>query len=181
MVSRIKQGSMSVPEYEELFLSHPIMKKKGKQYLIKIAIDGLKKEICDGLESTEFPTLRSLFQEASDVEDILEKEKKKRRLNSPRRRKKKRRLNRFVDPEDEWIFDDTTRIRDSKDSDDEDSDDEDSDEEESDSDWSYLGETTVDTRDDGSGSVSDHSLSGHGSVTESTAAVSGSVDDSPPR
>ncbi|KAG2304561.1 hypothetical protein Bca52824_033212 [Brassica carinata] len=99
MVSWIKQGSMSVPEYEELFLSHPIMKKKGEQYLIKIAIDGLKKEIRDGFESTEFPTLRSLFQEAADVEDILEKEKKKRRLNSPRRRTKKRRLNRFFDPE----------------------------------------------------------------------------------
>ncbi|KAL0716120.1 hypothetical protein Bca4012_065442 [Brassica carinata] len=149
MVSRIKQGSMSVPEYEELFL--------------------------------KFSTLRSLFQEAADVEDIMEKEKKKRRLNSSRRRKKKRRLNRFMDPEDEWIFHDTTRIRDSEDGDDEDSDDEDSDEEESDSDWSYLGETTVDTSDDGSGSVSDHSPSGPGSVAESTAAVSGSVDDSPPR
>lgn len=176
MVFPIKQGSMSVPEYEKVFLGNPIMKKKVEQDLIKIAIDGLKKEIRDGLESTAFPTLRTVFQEASAVEDILEKEKKKRRMKSPRRRNKKRRLNRSVDPEDEWMFADTTRTRDSEDSnDDEDSDDEDSDdEEESYSDWSYLGETTVDTSDDESANDFYHSPSG----VESTPTA-GSVDDSP--
>ncbi|CAF1811714.1 unnamed protein product [Brassica oleracea var. botrytis] len=45
------------------------------KYLIQLDRDGLKKDIREGLESTEFATLRALFQEASEIEEILEMEK----------------------------------------------------------------------------------------------------------
>ncbi|KAG2312951.1 hypothetical protein Bca4012_027551 [Brassica carinata] len=64
---------MSVFQYENFFLGHRIMKIKNEHDLIEIALAGLKKEIREGLESTRFPALRSLFKEAADVEAILER------------------------------------------------------------------------------------------------------------
>ena len=75
--------------------------KKNEQYLIQLARDGLKEDICEGLESTEFGTLEALFQEASEVEEILEMEKTP--PTTPRWRK--RRTMRFGDPEDEHPWD----------------------------------------------------------------------------
>ena len=75
MVLDINQGSMSIAEYEEFFLSHEIVNQKNDQYLIQLARDGLEEDIREGLESTEFATFGALFQEASEVEEILEMEK----------------------------------------------------------------------------------------------------------
>ncbi|KAF3559625.1 hypothetical protein F2Q69_00011039 [Brassica cretica] len=70
-------------------------------YLIQLARDGLKEDIREGLESTEFATLGALFQEASEVEEILEMKK-----TSPTRpRGRKRKTMRFGDPEDEHPWD----------------------------------------------------------------------------
>ncbi|KAF2554773.1 hypothetical protein F2Q68_00014221 [Brassica cretica] len=96
MVLDINQGSMSIAEYEGFFLSHEIVNQKSEQYLIELARDGLKEDIREGLESTKFLTLGALFQEASEVEKILEMEKTP--PTSPRRRKRK--TMRFGDPED---------------------------------------------------------------------------------
>ena len=94
MVLDITQGSLSVAEYEEFFLSHEIVNQKNDQYLIQLDRDGLKKDIREGLESTEFATLRALFQEASEIEEILEMEKTP--PTTPRGRKRK--TMRFGDP-----------------------------------------------------------------------------------
>ncbi|KAG2289791.1 hypothetical protein Bca4012_029158 [Brassica carinata] len=101
MVLDITQGSLSVAEYEEFFLSHEIVNQKNNQYLIQLDRDGLKKDIREGLESTEFATLRALFQEASEIEEILEMEKTP--PTTPRGRKRK--TMRFGDPEDEHPWD----------------------------------------------------------------------------
>uniref|UniRef100_A0A0D3CD97 Uncharacterized protein n=1 Tax=Brassica oleracea var. oleracea TaxID=109376 RepID=A0A0D3CD97_BRAOL len=84
-----------------IFLSHEIVNQKSEQYLIELARDGLKEDIREDLESTEFSTLGALFQEASEVEEILEM--KKTPPTSPRRRKRK--TIRFGDPEDEHPWD----------------------------------------------------------------------------
>ncbi|KAG2328489.1 hypothetical protein Bca52824_011217 [Brassica carinata] len=203
----IKQGSMSVSDYAEFFLCHQIMKTKNEQDMIQIALDGLKEEICDGLESTELATLGSLFGEAAEVEDILEKEKSPQK--SPRIWKSKTRPNSCMDPEDEDPWDEPG------DDDGEESGDAKSDDEDNDEEWAYEGETQVkvdeddeetdhirdENTDDASGvgepgsqpdasgsvadpspsvaaSVADPSPSGHGTVADSSASVSATVDDS---
>jgi len=56
----------------------------------------LKEDIREGLESTEFATRGELFQEAAEVEEIMDKEKTAE--NFHRRRKRK---SRTIDSEDE--------------------------------------------------------------------------------
>ncbi|CAN7048566.1 unnamed protein product, partial [Brassica rapa subsp. trilocularis] len=51
------------------------MNQKNEQDLIKIAREGLKEDIREGLESEEFATLQVLFLEAAEVEEILEMDK----------------------------------------------------------------------------------------------------------
>ncbi|KAG2306929.1 hypothetical protein Bca52824_026677 [Brassica carinata] len=94
--------------------------------LIQIALDGLKEEIRDGLESTEFATLVSLFEEVAEVEAILKKEKYPQK--SPHRRKRKTRPSSFMDPEDEDPWE-KPGDDDGEESDDDGSDDGDNDEE----------------------------------------------------
>ncbi|KAG2330005.1 hypothetical protein Bca52824_001185 [Brassica carinata] len=98
MVLDINQGSMSVAEYKDFFLSHEIVTTKDDPYLIQLARDGLNDNIREGLESTEFATLGELFQEAADVEEIMEIEKSSEKI--PRSRKRKTMV--FSDPEDEY-------------------------------------------------------------------------------
>ncbi|KAL0722862.1 hypothetical protein Bca4012_037461 [Brassica carinata] len=104
-------------------------------------------EIRDGLESTEFATLGSLFEEAAEVETILEKEKSPQ--NSLRRRKRKTRPNSFMDLEDKDPWEEPG------DDDGEESDDDESDDEDSDEEWAYEGETLVE--------VDEVEMSDHGS------------------
>ena len=94
-------------EYEGFSLSHEIVNQKNEQYLIQLARDGLKEDICEGLESTEFATLGALFQEEAEVEEILEMDKTPEK--SPRRRKRK--TMRFGDPEDYYPWDKPGRRR----------------------------------------------------------------------
>ncbi|KAH0903711.1 hypothetical protein HID58_043214 [Brassica napus] len=133
MVFEIKQGSMTVDEYEDFFL-------------------GLKKDICEGLESEEFATLQALFLEAAAVERKLEME------NSPEEkpRRRKKRKNSLLDPEDELPWDKPQPEEE-----------EESEDEESDDDWSYEGDTRVEVEYD------DMGFSTPGSVS----AVSGTVTD----
>ncbi|KAG2323410.1 hypothetical protein Bca52824_016623 [Brassica carinata] len=97
------------------------------------------------LESTEFATLGSLFEEATEVEAILEKEKSPQK--SPGRRKRKTRPNSFMDPEDEDPLEEPG-VEDGEESDDDESVDENNDEE-----WVYEGETLVEVDED---EMSDH-------------------------
>ncbi|KAG2304565.1 hypothetical protein Bca52824_033216 [Brassica carinata] len=76
MVANIKQGTMTVAEYEDFFYSHEfVWQQNDKQYLISIAKAGLNEEIREGLETPEFPTLEALFEEAMEVKEILEMDK----------------------------------------------------------------------------------------------------------
>ncbi|KAG2306978.1 hypothetical protein Bca52824_026726 [Brassica carinata] len=76
MVANIKQGTMTVAEYEDFFYSHEFARnKRRKQALISIAKARLNEEIREGLETPEFPTLEALFEEAMEVEEILEMDK----------------------------------------------------------------------------------------------------------
>ena len=76
MVANIKQGTMTVAEYEDFFYSHNFVRQQNdEQYLISIAKAGLNEEIREGLETPEFPTLEALFEEAMEVEEILEMDK----------------------------------------------------------------------------------------------------------
>ncbi|KAH0872399.1 hypothetical protein HID58_069761 [Brassica napus] len=120
-----------------IFLSHEIVNQKSEQYLIQLARDGLKEDIREGLESTEFATLGALFQEASEVEEILEMEKSP--PTSPRRRKRK--TMRLGDPEDEHPWDNP------EEEDEEESEEEEEEEEDTD-DWSYEGDIIFDVSDD---------------------------------
>ncbi|KAL0702779.1 hypothetical protein Bca4012_058901 [Brassica carinata] len=97
------------------------------------------------LESTEFATLGSLFEEATEVEAILEKEKSPQK--SPGRRKRKTRPNSFMDPEDEDPLEEPG-VEDGEESDDDESVDKNNDEE-----WVYEGETLVEVDED---EMSDH-------------------------
>lgn len=91
---------MTVDEYEDFFLGLEIMNQKNEQDLIKIAREGLKEDIREGLESEEFATLQVLFLEAAEVEEI---EMDKSPEQKPRRRKKRK--NSLLDPEDELPWD----------------------------------------------------------------------------
>ncbi|KAG2315191.1 hypothetical protein Bca52824_018313 [Brassica carinata] len=71
MVQDIRQGKMSVKKYERYFYGLPIVRQRSEQELIQMAKDGLKEEIRDGLETEEFPTLETLFEEAEEVEEML--------------------------------------------------------------------------------------------------------------
>ncbi|KAJ4894828.1 myelin transcription factor 1-like [Raphanus sativus] len=75
MVLDINQGSMSVDEYKEYFLSHEIVATNDEAYLIQLACDGLNDAIGEALDSVEFSTLEEFFQEAAAVEEELEIEK----------------------------------------------------------------------------------------------------------
>ncbi|CAN6918041.1 unnamed protein product [Brassica oleracea] len=123
-----------------------------KEDLIKIAHEGLKEDICEGLESEEFATLQALFLEAAAVERKLEME------NSPEEkpRRRKKRKNSLLDPEDELPWDKPQPEEE-----------EESEDEESDDDWSYEGDTRVEVEYD------DMGFSTPGSVS----AVSGTVTD----
>ena len=67
---------MTVAEYEDFFYSHEFVRQQNdEQYLISIAKAGLNEEIREGLETPEFPTLEALFEEAMEVEEILEMDK----------------------------------------------------------------------------------------------------------
>ncbi|KAH0859266.1 hypothetical protein HID58_087527 [Brassica napus] len=152
MVFEIKQGSMTVDEYEDFFLGLEIMNQKNEQDLIKIAREGLKEDIREGLEFEEFATLQALFLEAAAVEEILEME------NSPEEkpRRRKKRKNNLLDPEDELPWDKPQPEEEEK-----------SEDEESDDDWSYEGDTRVEVEYD------DMGFSTPGSVS----AASGTVTD----
>ncbi|KAL0864597.1 hypothetical protein Bca101_043715 [Brassica carinata] len=76
MVANIKQGTMTVAEYEDFFYSHEFVRQQNdEQYLISISKAGLNEEIREGLETPEFPTLEARFEEAMEVEEILEMDK----------------------------------------------------------------------------------------------------------
>ncbi|KAG2305102.1 hypothetical protein Bca52824_033753 [Brassica carinata] len=68
MVNEIRQGNRSVKKYERYFYGLPIVRQRSEQELIEMAKDGLKEEIREGLETEEFPTLETLFEEAEEVE-----------------------------------------------------------------------------------------------------------------
>ncbi|WZZ50220.1 hypothetical protein YC2023_050327 [Brassica napus] len=152
MVFEIKQGSMTVDEYEDFFLGLEIMNQKNEQDLIKIAREGLKEDIREGLESEEFATLPALFLEAAAVEEILEMENFLE--EKPRRRKKRKNI--LLDPEDELPWDKPQPEEE-----------EESDDEESDDDWSYEGDTRVEVEYDDMGF----------STPDSVSAASGTVTD----
>ncbi|KAF2534622.1 hypothetical protein F2Q70_00029444 [Brassica cretica] len=80
--------------------------KNNEQYLIQLARDGLKEDICEGLESTEFTTLEALFQEASEVEEILEMEKTP--PTSPRRHEEE--SEEEEEDTDDWSYEGDTRV-----------------------------------------------------------------------
>ncbi|KAG2270577.1 hypothetical protein HID58_066895 [Brassica napus] len=182
MVFEVKQGSMTVEEYEDFFLGLAIMNQKDEHDLIKITREGLKEDIREGLESEEFATLQALFLEAAAVEEILKMEKSSE--EKPRRRKKRK--NTFLDPEDELPWDKSQPEEE-----------EESEDEESDDDWSYDGDTRVKVEYDSegfstpgsvsaaSGTVTDESESltaansaaGGGSVADSSASVTDNVTD----
>ncbi|KAG2265454.1 hypothetical protein Bca52824_072533 [Brassica carinata] len=138
--------------------------------LIKIAREGLKEDIREGLESEEFATLQALFLEAAAVEEILEMENSLE--EKPRRRKKRK--NSLLDPEDELPWDKPQPEEE-----------EESEDEESDDDWSYEGDTRVEVEYDDMGfsipgSVSAASGSISGSNSTRVGSVSGNVADSSP-
>lgn len=62
MSSQIKQGSMSIFDYEEFFLCDEIMKKKNKQYLIQIAREGLRKRSVMVYHQQSLPCLDHSFK-----------------------------------------------------------------------------------------------------------------------
>ncbi|KAL0696152.1 hypothetical protein Bca4012_063332 [Brassica carinata] len=112
---------MTVTQCAEFFYRLEIVHQQDEQALIKLANDGLKEEIREGLETAEFPSLEALFEEASEVEKILEMEKtppispRKLRRNSPDNNPHKgaRKTDNKEDPEDEgyydwgWCYEDT--------------------------------------------------------------------------
>ncbi|KAH0867280.1 hypothetical protein HID58_074302 [Brassica napus] len=171
MVFEIKQGSMTVDEYEDFFLGLEIMNQKNEQDLIKIAREGLKEDIREGLESEELATLQALFLEGAAVEEILEME------NSPEEkpRRRKKRKNSLLDPEDELPWDKPQHEEE-----------EESEDEESFDDWSYEGHTRVEVEYDDMAtnstadgeSLADSSVSFANIVAENSAAGGGSVADS---
>ncbi|KAL0758763.1 hypothetical protein Bca101_074913 [Brassica carinata] len=174
---------MTVDEYEDFFLGLEIMNQKNEQDLIKIAREGLKEDIREGLESEELATLQALFLEAAAVEEILEME------NSPEEkpRRRKKRKNSLLDPEDELPWDKPLHEEE-----------EESEDEESFDDWSYEGHTRVEVEYDDMGfstpgsvsaasatnstadgdSLADSSVSFANIVAENSAAGGGSVADS---
>ncbi|KAL0864101.1 hypothetical protein Bca101_043219 [Brassica carinata] len=146
---------MSVNEYEDFFLGLEIMNQDNEQNLIKIAREGLKEDICEGLESEVFATLEALFSEAAEVEEILEMEKSPEDL--PRRRKKRK--NNFLDPEDENPWEEPEA--------EEEEEEEESEDKESDDDWAYEGDTTMEVEFDDMGDA----------TSGSAFAASGTVSD----
>ncbi|KAL0846709.1 hypothetical protein Bca101_019955 [Brassica carinata] len=104
---------MNVTQYSEFFYMLEIVHQHDEQALIKLAKDGLKEEIREGLETAEFPSPEALFEEASEVKEILEMEKTppnspcKRRRNSPDNNphKRARKADNKEDPEDEGYYD----------------------------------------------------------------------------
>ncbi|KAG2304261.1 hypothetical protein Bca52824_032912 [Brassica carinata] len=115
MVQDTSQGSMTVTQYRSFFYNLEIVQRLDEQALISVAKAGLKEEIRQGLDGNIFPTLEALFEEATEVEEILKTEKtppnspRKRRRNSPRKRrrnspdhgKRARKAAKKGDPEDE--------------------------------------------------------------------------------
>ncbi|KAG2306899.1 hypothetical protein Bca52824_026647 [Brassica carinata] len=192
MVSRVKQGSMSVSDCAEFFLCQQIMKKKNKHDLIQIALDGLKEEIRDSLESTEKTRPKS-FTDSED-EDPWDEPRDDDSEES--------------DDEDnieEWAYEEETRVEvDEDEMSDHGSDektrmstvlsslDEETDHgpDENTHDSSGAGEACSEPEASGSvadpspsivgssASVADPSPSGRRSVADSSTSVSGSVDDS---
>ncbi|XP_013631123.1 PREDICTED: uncharacterized protein LOC106336737 [Brassica oleracea var. oleracea] len=156
---------MTVDEYEDFFLGLEIKNQKNEQDLIKIAREGLKKDIREGLESEEFATLQALFLEAATVEEILEME------NSPeeKTRRRKKRKNSLLDPADELPWDKPQPEEE-----------EESEDEESDNDWSYEGDTRVEVEYDDMGFSTPGSVSAaSGTVTnesESLTATNSTAD-----
>ncbi|KAJ4882188.1 myelin transcription factor 1-like [Raphanus sativus] len=138
MVLDINQGSMTVDEYKEYFLSHEIVATNDEAYLIQLARDGLNDAIGEALHSVEFSTLEEFFQEAAAVEEELEIEKSPEKKQS--RRKRKAMV--FSDPEDEYPGEKP-----------EEEDDEDSEEEEEGSDY---GVTRAEFDEDGMSADSDY-------------------------
>ncbi|KAL0742476.1 hypothetical protein Bca4012_083989 [Brassica carinata] len=75
MVQDTSQGSMTVTQYRSFFYNLEIVHRLDEQALISVAKAGLKEEIQQGLDGNVFPTLEALFEEASEVEEILKTEK----------------------------------------------------------------------------------------------------------
>ncbi|KAF3553839.1 hypothetical protein F2Q69_00011940 [Brassica cretica] len=96
---------MTVDEYEDFFLGLEIMNKKNEQDLIKIAREGLKEDIREGLESEEFATLPALFLEAAAVEEILEMENSLE--EKPRRQEEE---SEDEESDDDWSYEGDTRV-----------------------------------------------------------------------
>ncbi|KAG2304568.1 hypothetical protein Bca52824_033219 [Brassica carinata] len=83
MVQDTSQGSMTVTQYRSFFYNLEIVQRLDEQALISVAKAGLKEEIRQGLDGNVFPTLEALFEEATEVEEILKTEKTP--PNSPRK------------------------------------------------------------------------------------------------
>ncbi|KAL0801904.1 hypothetical protein Bca101_057080 [Brassica carinata] len=107
MVNDIRQGKKSVKKYELYFYGLPIVRQRSEQELIQMAKDGLKEEIREGLETEEFSTLETLFEEAEEVEEMLKEtppsspRKRCRRSDDHRPSKRARKADNKGDPEDE--------------------------------------------------------------------------------
>lgn len=156
---------MMVAEYEDFFLGHHIVTQQNEHYLIKLAHYGLKEDIREGLKSTEFATLGELFEEAAEVEEILEMEK------SPEsHRRKRKRKSRTIDPEDELPWDQPDNYKDDPETDEEDGEDE-----ETDKDCSYEGETRIEVDSD---EKTDDDLSSRGLTILEHTDDEGDQDDS---
>ncbi|KAG2275458.1 hypothetical protein Bca52824_058013 [Brassica carinata] len=159
---------MTVDEYEDFFLGLEIMNQKNEQDLIKIAREGLKEDIREGLEFEEFATLQALFLEAAAVEEIWRWKILGRKTSQTKKRKNNlldRKMNSWDKPQPE--------------------EEEESEDEESDDDWSYEGDTRVEVEYDDMGfstpgSVSAASGSISGSNSTGVGSVSGNVADSSP-
>ncbi|KAL0796089.1 hypothetical protein Bca101_067466 [Brassica carinata] len=105
MVQDTSQGSMTVTQYRSFFYNLEIVQRLDEQALISVAKAGLKEEIRQGLDGNIFPTLEALFEEATEVEEILKTRRRnsprKRRRNSPDHGKRARKAAKKGDPEDE--------------------------------------------------------------------------------
>ncbi|KAG2322938.1 hypothetical protein Bca52824_016151 [Brassica carinata] len=107
MVQDTSQGSMTVTQYRSFFYNLEIVQRLDEQALISVAKAGLKEEIRQGLDGNVFPTLEALFEEATEVEEILKTEKtppnspRKRHRNSPDHGKRALKAAKKGDPEDE--------------------------------------------------------------------------------
>ncbi|KAG2311562.1 hypothetical protein Bca4012_026030 [Brassica carinata] len=107
MVQDTSQGSMTVTQYRSFFYNLDIVQRLDEQALISVAKAGLREEIREGLDRNIFPNLEALFEEATEVEEILETEKtppnspRKGRRNSPDHGKRACKAAMKGDPEDE--------------------------------------------------------------------------------